>query len=75
MALVKWNDSMSVGDPAIDRDQRMLIRDVNNMSRASGAGKQKQTINRITPFISDSCADDRVELGRAARSIIPTTIH
>jgi len=48
MALVEWNDSMSVGDPAIDRDHRMLIGDVNNIGRAWGAGKQKQTINLMT---------------------------
>jgi len=47
MALIEWDDSMSVGDSAIDREHRMLIRDVNNMDCAWGAGRGKKTIDRI----------------------------
>ena len=44
---IEWNDSMSVNNPAIDRDHKTLVQYVNEMHVAMSAGKGKEIIGSI----------------------------
>jgi len=44
---IEWNNNMSVGNPAIDRDHRALIQYVNEMHSAMAAGKGKEIVGSI----------------------------
>jgi len=44
---IEWNNSMSVGNPAIDQDHRTLIQYVNEMHSAMAAGKGKEIVGNI----------------------------
>jgi len=44
---IEWNDDMSVKNPTIDRDHRLLIQYVNEMYAAMGAGKGKDILGNI----------------------------
>jgi len=47
MAIIKWDGNMSVGNLAIDRDHRMLIRGANKLHSAVAAGKSKEIVRGI----------------------------
>ena len=44
---IEWNDNMSVGNPAIDRDHKMLVQYVNEMHAAMATGKGKDLLGVI----------------------------
>jgi hemerythrin-like metal-binding protein len=44
---IEWSDSMSVSNPAIDRDHKMLIQYINEMHAAMSAGKGKEHLGAI----------------------------
>ena len=47
MTLIEWDNNLSIGNPTIDRDHRVLIQDVNEMHSALAAGKGKQILRDI----------------------------
>jgi hemerythrin-like metal-binding protein len=47
MAFFQWKDNMSVGNPMIDRDHKMLIQYLNEMHAAMMAGKGKDLVGAI----------------------------
>ncbi len=47
MAFFEWKDSMTVGNPMIDRDHKMLIQYVNEMHAAMMGGKGKDVVGPI----------------------------
>jgi len=47
MAFFDWKDSLTVGNPMIDRDHKMLIQYVNEMHQAMMAGNGKDIVGSI----------------------------
>jgi len=47
MAFFEWNDKLTVGNPMIDRDHKMLIQYVNEMHVAMLGGKGKDIVGNI----------------------------
>jgi len=47
VAFIEWNNSMSIGNPSIDRDHRLLVQYVNEMHAALAAGQGKEILGNI----------------------------
>ena len=47
MALIKWNDSFSVGVSSIDNQHKKLCNLVNQLHEAMGAGKGSEAVGKI----------------------------
>ena len=47
MSFFEWKDTMTVGNPMIDRDHKMLIQYINEMHAAMMAGKGKEVVGPI----------------------------
>ena len=55
MALIKWDNNLSVGNSKIDRDHRVLIQDVNEMHSALAAGKGKKILrDSLAKLVKDA---------------------
>ena len=47
MALITWNDGLSVGLPEIDRQHKNLISIINDLDEATRAGKAKDVVSKV----------------------------
>lgn len=47
MALIQWNDALSVGIAGIDQQHQRLVQMINGLNDAMGQGKGKDVIGRI----------------------------
>lgn len=53
MALIEWNDSLSVGISSIDRQHAVLIKLTNQCESVSGGDDDALTLRQIIPGLTD----------------------
>jgi len=56
MALISWNDNLSVHVGEIDRQHQQLIKMINDLDDAMKQGKGKEVLGKIVKGLSDYTA-------------------